>query len=950
VRAARDRDEEDPMSSLAPRALRRSILRPIAAIPLAVLAALGLACGPSGSSGTPDANRDGPQDGLPVGSPCNDKSVCGSPTSPECLTKIKPLEMLAGVPAELAELGLEFPSGYCSSVLDCTGDADCYTMGACYRPFREVTADTLRQLEPPLMVSTGSLDFLPTYGVCMRPCTTADQCEVGQICEPPLNDLVSLVPGAINDRSFCVPDPDCPDTGCTAGACSPNPCMNGGTCTASGSSYTCACPDGFSGMNCETAAQPRDRVIGQSCEIDAQCNVPGTARCLSEVHPLEDTLPSTSPLSQIGLDFPRGYCSNEIGCASDIQCGASGKCMAPFREVTAETFRELEAPLELAPGALDFLGSYGVCLRSCVDTFDCFADQTCQYAMADFIALVPGSVNDKTFCVPNEDCRSCDPDAYCDVDANGNGTCVCNPGFEDHGGGLNCTPRGTGACADTPCENGGTCTDGPDTTYTCACPAGYEGTNCQIVAACAPNPCRNDGVCSGNGSGGFTCACTGGWSGPTCESTTMCPILPEPTNGGVTVTNQGVGGVATYTCDAGFERQGAAPRTCGSDGNWSGSAPTCVPAQGACASAPCMHGGVCTPGSGSNFTCDCTGTGYTGTTCQTPVNCGGLGTITNGTISTSPPSSTTFGTTATYACNTGYMLSGSATRTCQANATWSGTAPTCVASSCGTHTDVVYRLTATFAIRNTPAGAGNQSFPNLTNNATTPPFVEGNGNSTPFTGGGTFAQGFARLRFTNNASGQPTAGTVRLVELYLPLEFTQTAGATLYANNDHSVGILSSPGSLTNCGGGDATCMNHAPTVNRTCAPNASGSLTGTSLTWGSCTPAFPTDSTRWRYTNARGVTGAGCAASYVQYGNNTSSSILVPASGKGDAYQVYNQQLSPITFSGTNYMTATWSMAEYQIPNGTGQSNTWVTITGATPIGTDCGSTPGTDLVCNLQ
>ena len=38
---------------------------------------------------------------------------------------------------------------------------------------------------------------------------------------------------------------------------------------------------------------------------------------------------------------------------------------------------------------------------------------------------------------------------------------------------------------------------------------------------------------------------------------------------------------------------------------------------------------------------------------------------------------TTFGSTATYSCNTGYSLTGAATRTCQADGTWSGTVPTC---------------------------------------------------------------------------------------------------------------------------------------------------------------------------------------------------------------------------------------------------------------------------------
>ena len=36
-----------------------------------------------------------------------------------------------------------------------------------------------------------------------------------------------------------------------------------------------------------------------------------------------------------------------------------------------------------------------------------------------------------------------------------------------------------------------------------------------------------------------------------------------------------------------------------------------------------------------------------------------------------------FGHTATYSCNTGYILMGSNTRTCQATRKWSDSAPTC---------------------------------------------------------------------------------------------------------------------------------------------------------------------------------------------------------------------------------------------------------------------------------
>ena len=60
---------------------------------------------------------------------------------------------------------------------------------------------------------------------------------------------------------------------------------------------------------------------------------------------------------------------------------------------------------------------------------------------------------------------------------------------------------------------------------------------------------------------------------------------------------------------------------------------------------------------------------------STVVDCGTLSNPLNGQVSHT--AGTTFGQTATYSCNTGYNLVGDSTRTCQARAEWSGSAPTC---------------------------------------------------------------------------------------------------------------------------------------------------------------------------------------------------------------------------------------------------------------------------------
>jgi hypothetical protein len=133
-----------------------------------------------------------------------------------------------------------------------------------------------------------------------------------------------------------------------------------------------------------------------------------------------------------------------------------------------------------------------------------------------------------------------------------------------------------------------------------------------------------------------------------------------------------VAGAAVCTCNSGYiAMSGAAGSvTCAQDI--------------ACKDLGChATNATCELGSNQLRSCVCKN-GYTGDgkTC-TPVSCPAASTlsITSGTVTT--PNGAVYNQTANYACNAGYRLVGSSTRTCGADGTWSGTAAMCEPRDCG---------------------------------------------------------------------------------------------------------------------------------------------------------------------------------------------------------------------------------------------------------------------------
>ncbi|XP_072543610.1 sushi, von Willebrand factor type A, EGF and pentraxin domain-containing protein 1 isoform X2 [Salminus brasiliensis] len=143
-----------------------------------------------------------------------------------------------------------------------------------------------------------------------------------------------------------------------------------------------------------------------------------------------------------------------------------------------------------------------------------------------------------------------------------------------------------------------------------------------------------------NGGVVLLCQEDGTWNGtaPVCVPA-ECETPPNPEHGSAIVTDTALGSLVEYSCEEGYELDGQTVRQCVSGRQWSNEAPRCI-----------------------------------------PVNCGDPGGIANGEV---VGSSFHFKEVIHYECHAGFILQGLKTRTCQMDGKWDGKVPWCRAVSCG---------------------------------------------------------------------------------------------------------------------------------------------------------------------------------------------------------------------------------------------------------------------------
>ncbi|XP_029691510.1 protein eyes shut homolog [Takifugu rubripes] len=375
--------------------------------------------------------------------------------------------------------------------------------------------------------------------------------------------------------------------------CGSFPCQHNGTCVDLPGRYTCRCPAGFAGKNCEidvdacalpnNSCPPGTWCLDLPSSLEYTCRVP----CPQSLQPCDNggrcVLNNASSYTCICApgwsgqncrldvnDCVRHWCQNGATCVDEID-GYSCVCPGGFTGVYCE---------EDIDYCLDHLCSeHGVCL-------DQQNNYTCRCR--------PGFEGPLCELETNEcDSFPCTNGATC-VDLTSGYLCRCPPGFA----GRTCSEN-VNDCWLQPCLNGGSCMDLIND-YICHCPLGVGGTFCEVnLDECQSKPCQNGGMCA-DGVDFYECFCSEGFVGSNCEIND-----DECVHGYCANNSTCIDLVADYECVC---PPGFAGKNC------------TVPVK-ACASDIdfCKNGGTCSDSMAGGLHCICP-PGYHGADCSSSLN------------------------------------------------------------------------------------------------------------------------------------------------------------------------------------------------------------------------------------------------------------------------------------------------------------------------------------------
>ncbi|XP_060600762.1 delta-like protein A, partial [Ruditapes philippinarum] len=106
--------------------------------------------------------------------------------------------------------------------------------------------------------------------------------------------------------------------------CEPRPCMNGGTCANLINAYSCSCPNGYSGKNCQVAS------LGVSCSQSGTTCADRNAGCQSNGQDGNTCQCTSSYYDSDGLNNIGGTCILKVGLGSN--CPMPNACLSSRAE------------------------------------------------------------------------------------------------------------------------------------------------------------------------------------------------------------------------------------------------------------------------------------------------------------------------------------------------------------------------------------------------------------------------------------------------------------------------------------------------------------------------------------------------------------------------------------------------------------------------------------------
>uniref|UniRef100_A0A8C6M2C5 Delta-like protein n=1 Tax=Nothobranchius furzeri TaxID=105023 RepID=A0A8C6M2C5_NOTFU len=433
----------------------------------------------------------------------------------------------------------------------------------------------------------------PLHGTCKKP----GECKCNYGWDGPLCDRCLPYPGCVHGTCSepwqCTCEKNWGGLLCDKDLnyCGTNrPCKNGGTCmNTEPDEYNCACPDGYSGKNCEIAEHA---CLSNPCANGGTCHeVPSGFEC----------------------HCPAGWsgptCAKDTDECASSPCAQGGTCM------DMENGFECICPPQWTGKTCQ------IDVNECAGK-PCLNAYSCKNLIGGYhCACFRGWVGQNCDINMNSCHGQCQNRGICKNMARGY-QCVCQPGFV----GRHCEVQ-RNRCSSSPCKNGGRCSvllDG----FMCECPQGFTGTTCENDP-CSPNPCQNKAQCH-TLMGDFYCSCPDAYVGKTCSElkdhckTNQCQVIDSCTVAVATNdTQQQVWHILSNICGP-HGRCISLPAgnfSCSCDLGFTGT--YCHENVNDCASSPCKNGGTCIDGINS-FECVCPdgweGTIYvnecSGTPCQ----------------------------------------------------------------------------------------------------------------------------------------------------------------------------------------------------------------------------------------------------------------------------------------------------------------------------------------------